>query len=351
MHDAMEKPTRLRRRMAAGMRGVVTFIAKRVTPRPRVSAATVNQPLLQAPTRGPKFREWLPATLAVFMTLLTLYVAWSVTSRLPAVFADTGSMASQIQELEQQLHSPTKTPEQQEASEEAIGNLRNRENKLQQERTRLNEKVAALEDGLDAARKREQELRDREEAEERKLEQHRKDLSERLGREIQVHPGPPMHYDAGPEPKAPWYGETLGYYVVGGKYRRRWNAWRDAKVACDAFNAFQRTTGVELVAIQGQVESINHQIDGFNEKLSGLNRQATDLARQLERYTAAPWDLWDDLNVKRKQLARTSFARWMFLLLDIPTLLSCLLSTAVAYSRMFLIAGRFGPRQLARSPE
>jgi predicted nucleic acid-binding Zn-ribbon protein len=335
--------------MSAGMRSVVTFVAKRVSPRASGKEPLVGQPLLQVPLRTPRFRSWLPACLAAFMTLLTLFVAWSVASRLPTVLADTKTLAGQIHDLEQQLHAPTKTPEQQAASEEAIGDLRDRENKVQQERSRLNDKVAALEDDLEAARKRGQELHEKEEAEKRKLEKHRKELSERLGREIQLHPGPPLHYDAGPEPQAPWYGETLGYYVVGGKYRRRWNAWREAKAACDAFNAFQQATGVELVEIQGKVESINRQIKGFNEKLSGLNRQAADLARQLEHYTEAPWDLWDDLNEKRKQLARTSFARTMFWLLDLPTLVSCLITTAVAYSRMFLIARRFGPRQLARS--
>lgn len=344
---------RLRRRVADGIRGVVTFAAKRISQRPADKHSAARHLIHGKPglIREPRFRTWLPAGLALLMTALTGFVAWSIASRLPTVLSDTRALANQVKDLEQQLHSPTKTPEQQEASEEAIADLRDRENKVQQERTRLNDKVAALADDLEAVRTREQELHDKEEAEKQKLEQHRKELSERLGREIQIHPGPPLHYDAGPEPKAPWYGETMGYYVVGGKYRRRWNAWREAKAACDAFNAFQQATGVELVEIQGKVESINHQIEGFSEKLSGLNGQATNLARQLQHYTAAPWDLWDDLNEKRKQLARTSFARWMFLLLDIPTLLSCLLTTVVAYSRMFLIAGRFGPRQLARSPK
>jgi len=108
-------------------------------------------------------------------------------------------------------------------------------------------------------------------------------------------------------------------------------------------------TGVELVELQGRVESINKQVEGFNQNLEVVNARLTSLSQQLRRYTDAPATAWDDLNALRKRLAKTAVVRTAFWLLDIPTLLSCLATTAVAYSRMFLISGRFRPRQLARS--
>lgn len=351
-HDTTPRNRRFRRRLSAGVRGVVTFVGRRLPlphgTSPRLAAQSLihNSAMVTIP---PRFKTWLPAGLAILMTSLTGLVAWSIASRLPTVLSDTRELASQVKDLEQQLHAPTASPEQQEASEIAIGHLRDRENSVQQQRSQLNERVAGLQTDLESTRIREQELKDDQEAKKAEIESHSRRLSKSLGRDIVVRPGPPIQYNAGPEPKAPWYGETLAYYVVRGDYKRKWNAWRQAKIACDAFNAFQAATGVELVELQGKAESLNRQITGFEKKLSDLNAQATELARQLAHYTEAPWDLWDDLNEKRKQLARTSFARTMFWVLDLPTLASCLITTAVAYSRMFLIAGRFGPRQLARS--
>lgn len=281
--------------------------------------------------------------------MLTGVVTWSVASRLPTVLSDTRALATRVKDLEKQLHAPTASPEQQAASEAAIGHLRDRENNVQQQRSQLNNKVAGLQTDLENTKTREQELQEQEAAEKQKLEVHRQRLSETLGRQIVIHPGPPMHYDAGPEPVNKVYPSWFSYHVMRGAYRTQWNAWWKAKQACEAFNAFQSATGVELVELQAKAESLNRQIQGFEKKLTDLNAQATELARQLSHYTEAPWNLWDDLNEKRKQLARTSFARTMFWVFDLPTLASCLITTAVAYSRMFLIAGRFGPRRLARS--
>ena len=342
---------RLRRRVSEGIRGVVTFAAKRISQR-AAGKHSAAQPLIHGKpwlVTQPRFRTWLPAGLALLMTGLTGFVAWSVASRLPTVLADTRALATQVKTLEQQLHAPTASPEQQEASEMAIGNLRDRENSVQQQRSQLNEKVAGLQMELENTTQREEELKEQADAEKQKLEAHRQQHSEALGRDIVIHPGPPAVYDAGPEPVNKVYPSWFSYHLIRGAYRKQWNAWRQAKAACDAFNAFQSATGVELVELQGKAESLNRQIKGFEKKLSDLNAQATELARQLAHYTEAPWDLWDDLNEKRKQLARTSLARTMFWVLDLPTLASCVITTAIAYSRMFLITGRFGQRQLARS--
>ena len=342
---------RLRRRVVDGIRGVVTFAAKRISQR-AADKHFAAQPLIHGKPgliREPRFRTWLPAGLALSMTALTGLVAWSIASRLPIVLSDTRALANQVKDLEQQLHSPTASPEQQEASEMAIGHLRDRENSVQQRRLQLNQKVAGLQTELENTKQREQELKDQEDAAKQKLEVHRQRLSETLGRDIVIHPGPPAQYDAGPEPVNKVYPSWFSYHVIRGAYREQWNSWRKAKAACDAFNAFQSVTGVEMVELQGKAESLNRQIEGFEKKLSDLNAQATELARQLAHYTEAPWDLWDDLNEHRNQLSPTSFARTMFWALDLPTLASCLITTAVAYSRMFLIAGRFGPRQLVRS--
>lgn len=283
------------------------------------------------------------------MTALTGLVFWSVAKQLPTVFSDTKALARQIEELEDQIHAKFASPEEQEANEEAITDLHKQEDKAQQERTRLNDKVARLQSDLEAAQKREQELLNKKKAEEQAVEKHKERLKEVLGRDIEIHPGPPVHYDAGPEPKAPWYGETAAYYVFSRNYYRKWNAWRKAKAACDAFNTFQDATGVELIELQGQVDSINKQVVAFNQKLEAINARLTTLGQQLKNYTDAPATAWDDLNTQRKRLANTAFVRTIFWLLDIPTLLSCLATTAVAYSRMFLISGRFAPRQLVRS--
>jgi predicted nucleic acid-binding Zn-ribbon protein len=283
------------------------------------------------------------------MTALTGFVFWSVVSRLPTVFSDTKAVAKQIKELEEQIHAKTESPESQETAELAITSIRKQEDKAQQDRTGLNDKVARLQSDLEATQKREQELREQEKAEEKELDKHKQRLKEVLGREIEIHPGPPLHYDPGPEPKAPWYGGKIAYWAVGGKYADKWDAWNKARRACEAFNAFQDVTGAEIVDLQGRIESFSKQISVFNEKLEAVNARLSALGHQLKRYTDAPATAWDDLNELRKRLANTSFVRNVFWALDIPTLLSCIATTAVAYSRMCLISGRFSQRQLVRS--
>jgi len=346
-------PGRIRRRMSSGVRKVVTFVAKRVAPRRRAGRSGSRNSLLQAHDAAvvsSGYRRWLPAALAAFMTMITGLVLWSMVSQLPTVCADTRTLARQIQELEGRIHAKAASPEQQEANEEAIEGLHSQEDKAQQERALLNEKIAKLRSDAEDARKHEQGLRDRLVAEERNLEQHKAQLRKLLGRNIEIHPGPPAHYDAGPEPKAPWYGGKLAYWVFSRReYAAKWDAWDKARTACDGFNAFQNVSGVELVELQGNLESINRQVAGFNEALQGVNARLTSLGQQLRRYTDAPASAWDDLNALRKRMATTAGVRMVFFCLDIPTLLSCLVTTAVAYSRMFLISGHFGPRQLARS--
>jgi len=188
-------PGRIRRRMSSGVRKVVTFVAKRVAPRRRAGRSGSRNSLLQshdAAVVSSGYRRWLPAALAAFMTMITGLVLWSMVAQLPTVCADTRTLARQIQELEGRIHAKAASPEQQEANEEAIEGLHSQEDKAQQERALLNEKVATLQSEADDVRKREQVLRDSNRAEEQKLEAHKKKLKELLGRDIEIHPGPPI---------------------------------------------------------------------------------------------------------------------------------------------------------------
>lgn len=168
--EAMPSRLRLRRRMSAGVRGAVTFVAKRVSLRAGGTPPGAAQSPLGAPATpaSSRFRKWLPAGLAAFMTVLTSLVFWSVAARVSTVLADTRDVARQIRDMEQQLHPPTNPPEEQKAREQAIGELRGREDKVQQQKTRINEKVATL----DASQARQRELREQEQAERDKLEEH-----------------------------------------------------------------------------------------------------------------------------------------------------------------------------------
>jgi septal ring factor EnvC (AmiA/AmiB activator) len=270
-------------------------------------------------------------------------VLWSVVSRLPTVFSDVTAVTQHIEKLEEQIHGSAESPEDREASERRIASIRKQENKAEQEKKRLNDKVAELDAELEAARKREQEIHDQERDEQEKLNHQREQFKAVFGSDLQIHPGPPLHYDPGPKPKEPFY---ILWWPE--EYRAKHTAWVAAKNVCDGFNAFQDNTGVSLVEVQHNIESIMAQIETFNGMLDDVGKRMSDLGRELKRYTDAPVTAWEDLNAQRKRLANTSFVRNVFWLLDIPTLLSCLATTAVAYSRMFLIYGCFGPRKLVR---
>jgi len=288
--------------------------------------------------------------MAAFMTLLTATVLWSVARQVPTVVSDTKTLAAQIQEIEAKIHPLPQSESEKAETEDEIKGLHRLQDKTAQEKARINTTVAELEAKHDDALKRQQEIAAQQDTKTAALEEQKKRLKDVLGRDITIDPGPPVHYDAGSAPEEPWYGGTLAYRVFSRNYYEKWNAWKKAQAACRAFNAFQDTTGIELIQLEGQIKAINSQREQFNQALDRLNERAEELRKRLEQYTSAPWILWEDLESKRKQLARTAAVRTGFWLFDIPTLVSCLLTTAIAYSRMFLIAGRFGPRQLARIP-
>ena len=348
----MNDTPRFRRRVSVGIRKVVTFIAKRVTPRNPAGLPSGVRTLLQAQAAlapHPKFRQRFPVALAAFMTVLTGLVFWSILAQLLTVFSDSRTLMRQIREQQQQIQPKSASPEEQEENERVIMGLHKLEDKAQQERTRLNDKVARLQADLETTQKKEQKLIDEKQAEEEQLEKHKNSLKKLLGRDIEIHRGPPAHYDAGPKPKAPWYGSTPAYYIISGDYYRKYNAWKKAEMACDSFNLLQEVTGVELIKLLGLKESYNKEITAFNQLLEAVEAKVTFLRQKRQQYSDAPATALDDLNKLRKRMANTEFVRTVFWALDIPTFLSCLVMTAVAYSRLFLISERFAPRQLVRS--
>jgi hypothetical protein len=336
---------RMRRRVSSGMRKVVTFVAKRVTPSRPANGLSGVQSLLQTPAvfdPSSRFRRWLPVSLAMFMTLLTCLVLWSVVARLPTVFSDTKIIAQEIETLTERIHKETLSPDEQKANEEALRGVLSKEDEAQRKRARVNEELGTIETEKERLERREQELRDQQQAIELSLEGPRKKLRKVFDRDIVVHEGPPTTYDPGPQPKVRFYYPTRWL-------SEDWRAWRAAKEACDKANELQKATGIDLEEVAEKIAFVKQQVDAVQEKLTEAEAWIAKLDQERKRYTDAPGELLSDLDKLRKQLARTSFVRTVFWLLDIPTLLSCLATTAVAYSRMFLISGRFASRQLVRS--
>lgn len=336
--------SRVRHRVSAGTRKVVTFVAKRVGVAHHDLRSGVHSLLHSSP---PRFRKWFPVSLAAFMTVLTCLVSWSIASRLPTVLADTSALGRQIEVLEQQIYGTSDSPEDRDASERAIASIHKQQDKAEQERVRLNDRIAKLQSELEEKEKRGQDIRRQEEAERKVMEEHKEKFKAVFGRDLEVQPGPPLHYDPGPTPKPPpqWLPHWLW---PPSEYYKQLAAWEGAKQACNAFNAFQDQTGVDLVQLQRTMASVEGQIKDFSGTLEEVGKRVSSLGRELKGYTDAPVTAWEDLNTLRKQLAKTSLVQNVFWFLDIPTLLSCVATTAVAYSRMFLISGRFGPRQLVK---
>jgi TolA-binding protein len=344
----MKSRTTRRERMSASVESIVIFAGRRLTPQcDSRRGASLGLVSTHAGIRQPRFRIWLPATIALFMTVLTTGVLWAVVARIPVVVADTTTLAAQVTKLEDMIHADIQSTGEKERSEAAIAELYNQDNKVSQDRTRANARVAELEDNRKQIQQRERDIFAGRTAQTENLKAHRETLRTVLGRDIITSDGPPLRYDAGPEPTPPFYGKTLAYRVLSRDYFNKWNAWKKAQAACDGLNKFQDMTGMELLQLQGRLESVNSQLRQLEETLTQLNARAEEITLQLKQYTAAPWKMWDDLDAKRRQLASTAAARTAFWLFDIPTLLSCLFTTAIAYSRMFLITGRFGTRQLA----
>jgi chromosome segregation ATPase len=276
------------------------------------------------------------------MTVLTALVLWSVAARLPTVFSDTKTIAQEVEALTERIHAKTLSPDEQRANEEALMGVLSKEDEAQRKRARVNEELGPIETEKEELERRQQELRNQQHAIEESLEEPRKRLRKIFDRDIIVHEGPPPTYDPGPQPRVRFYYPTRWL-------SEDWRAWRAAKEACDRANKLQKATGIDLEEVAEKIAAVKKQVDALKEKLAQAEAWIAKLDQERKRYTDAPGELLSDLDKLRKQLARTSFIRTVFWLLDIPTLLSCLATTAVAYSRMFLISGRFAPRQLARS--
>ena len=333
---------RVRRRVSTGMRKVITFMAKRVNPRKHAGGPTGANTLLRSPTASAsssRFRQWLPAGLATFMTVLTGLVLLSVLARLPTVFADTKAMSREIEKLAVLIHPNAQSPDEQKANEEALRGILSKEDEAQRSRKKANEELGAAESDEEKLERRQHALLEQQTTIDQSLDESRRDVREILGRDIIVHKGPPTTYDPGEEPRVPWYYPTR-------RISTEWLTWHGAKDACDKANDVQRATGIDLEEVGRQIAAVRNQIDVFNGKLAAVEAWIVKLDQERNRYTAAPGKLLIDLDNRRKELVSTSFIRTGFWLLDIPTLLSCLATTAVAYSRMFLVSGRFAPRQL-----
>lgn len=337
-------PSPRRRRVSARVRQVVTFVAKRVTPRKCDDGVSGAQPLLGMPAAAPTslVRQWLPTALAAFMTVLTAGVGWSALAGLPQVFTDTKAMAREIDNRTRELHDETQSPEEQKATEQALTAIWKEEDEISQRRAQLNNESAALQSDRDRAARRRDELLEIQREIETDLDRPREEFLAIFGRHIEVREGSPTTYDAGPEPKVPWY-------YVSRWQSEKWRAWLAAKEACDKANALQKATGIDLGKVNAQLGSLTQQLEAYRKKLDEVEVVLLELDRQRRRYTNAPAEAMKDLDALRKQFAQTAAVRTAFWLFDIPTLLSCLLTTAIAYTRMLLIAGRFGPRQLARN--
>lgn len=281
--------------------------------------------------------------MAAFMTVLTALVGWSTLRGLPQVLTDTKAMAREIDRRTQELHHETQSSEEQKAMEEAITAIWKEEDAALQRRTQLNNESATLQSERDRATQEREKLLQRQQTIETDLDKPRKEFLAAFGRDIEVREGPPATYDAGPEPKVPLYYPSRWL-------SDEWKAWRAVKEACDKANALQRATGIDLGKINKQLTSLSQQLETYRAKLDEAEAVLLKLDQRRRRYTNAPAEVLKDLDALRRQLAETAAVRTAFWLFDIPTLLSCLLTTAIAYTRMLLIAGRFGPRQLARLP-
>jgi hypothetical protein len=325
------------------MRQVVTFVAKRVTPRRCEASVSGAQGLLGVPAfaRASLLRQWLPTALAAFMTVLTAVVGWSALAGLPQVFTDTKAMAREIDKRTRELHHDTQSPEEQKAAEEALTAIWRQEDEALQRRTQLNNESAAIQSDKERAAQRREELLQQQQNIETDLDEPRQKFLAVFGRDIEVREGPPATYDAGPEPKVPFYYPSRSLSA-------EWRAWRAAKEVCDKATALQEATGIDLGQVNARLATLNQQLQAYRAKLDEAEAVLMKLDQQRRRYTNAPAEAMKDLDALRRQFADTAAVRTAFWLFDIPTLLSCLLTTAIAYTRMLLIAGRFGPRQLAR---
>lgn len=289
-------------------------------------------------------RRWLPTCFALFMLVVTILVAWSVAARLPAVLRDTRCLKADIAAINRQVGLPRAARA---AQSERIDTLQDLIGRSHGEAASIENRINAME------REREEQAALAADMERNAMEhrndvmRHEAELRELLGHELVVHRGPPTRYDAGPEPTAPWYYGPMPT-LVSRSFRRKWYAWWAAHQACNEANTFAATTGIELIEVRARIHQINAGIVEFRSRLDDLTAQIQDFRSELRRYTAAPWELLEDLDAKRRELSHTRWMRLFFLIFDMPTLGSCVVMTAAAIARACLIRGSFPACSLAR---
>ncbi len=176
-------------------------------------------------------------------------------------------------------------------------------------------------------------------------------LEQALGHPIRVIPGPPRKYDPGEEPTYPWLPDRVAWWVSP-EYAKRWNAWFKAKNACDLINNADTAYGGTLANVRERYRRARSELDTASQAISDvLGALPMNPGHESETKEAGSHNTsalgaavnWSAVAGRESWATSTNT---VFFLLDISTLITCLATTAVAWSRLLLACDWLGPTRI-----
>ena len=292
-------------------------------------------------------RASVAACIALVLTAATLWTGWSLLSRVAMVLSQRQIIRQQIRDVDQYWQAAKKLPE------EAIGFADVTEAirivTADEEAADKAEAVAAA--TLGVLKKTISDNLEQLSAKLTIIEQLQNSFEAEFGRRVELRPGPPPTYDAGPQP--PLVGPDnprmfIDWFFQTGRSHLRYGKWKGAAEACTIYNKASRTLYPVIAQSQQEAALAEQSQRKAAALLADSVVRHEGLKKQLKAFTESPSEIIPEIDRLRRRLANSWPVLAMFAASDLLALIPCGIASVLAWSRVALIAKRFSPRQLSR---
>lgn len=293
-------------------------------------------------------RLFVAACLALVLTAATVWSGWSFLSRAARAVSQRQLIERQLEDIDRYWQAAKKQPRDTQVFVELKEAIR----AATQDKEAADKAEAIAATAAGVLRKTIKDSIEKLSTEQSFVERLQGDFEAEFGRRIRLLPGPPPTYDAGPKP------ELLGpdklriafdFWLGTGRSDVRYAKWFAAHQACRAYNAASVSLYPLIAQSEKDAEQAEQKQRAAAAALAECVRRLEDLGNKLDPFTESPPAIIPEIDRLRRRLAQSLPVLAVFGLSDLLAFVSCSAATALAWSRVALIANRFSPRQLSRA--
>lgn len=287
------------------------------------------------------------ACIAVLLTAATFWTGWSLASRAARVLSQRQKIIQQLRDIDQYWQAAKKLPDE----TQNFAALKDAIRLVTDERDTADKAEAIAATAVGVLRKTITDSLAQLSTKHAVIERLQGEFEAEFGRRIEYLPGPPPTYDAGPQP--PLFGPdnvriAIDYMFRTGRSDVRYVKWRAAHEACEAYNAASVSLYPLIAQSEKEAELAEQKRQEAAAALAACASRLEELGAKLKQFTDSPPAVIPEIDRLRRRLAQSVPVMAMFGLSDLMALVPCCVATALAWSRVALIANRFSFRQLSR---